>query len=159
MKTAYLFPYRYKWVSGIVFAITLIIHVLALLDNGLFNGFEIKLPVFAIIDQNLFADDDYFVFTRKDVSDEILMLLFVMSGLIFAFSKQKIEDEMTSKIRLDSLVWATYVNYAVFMLCVIFIYGLVFVQAMVFAMFTHLLFFIIRFNWKMYQLNHTTYEE
>ena len=77
-----------------------------------------------------------------------------------AFSKEKQEDELIAKIRLDSLVWATYVNYAVLMFSMLFIYGMSFLWVMIFNMFTILLFFIFRFNWQVKKLNKTmSYEE
>ena len=99
-------------------------------------------------------------FTENNFIDEILTTLFIVCGLIFAFSKEKIEDEMVSKIRLESLVWATYVNYGVLLFCVIFIYGLSFIQVMQYNMFTLLLFFIIRFHWTLYKNSKlATYDE
>ena len=87
------------------------------------------------------------------------MTLFIISGLVFAFSKEKIEDEMTEKVRLDSLVWATYFNYITFLFCTWFVYGVVYLNVLMFAVFTHLLFFVIRFNWKMYQIRKANYDE
>ena len=60
---------------------------------------------------------------------------------------------MVSKIRLESLVWATYVNYACLLFCILFIYGLPFFNIMVYNMFTLLLIFIIRFHWMLFQNN------
>jgi len=50
-------------------------------------------------------------------------------------------------IRLESLVWATYINYGVLILALIFVYDIPFFWVLVFNMFTTLIFFIIRYNW------------
>ena len=61
--------------------------------------------------------------------------------------KEKTEDEFIAMIRLESLVWATYINYGVLILALIFVYDIPFFWVLVFNMFTTLIFFIIRYNW------------
>ena len=61
--------------------------------------------------------------------------------------EEKTEDEFISRLRLESLVWATYVNYIILALSIIFIYDEVFFWVMILNMFTILLFFLLRFNW------------
>ena len=146
MKTSYLFPHSFKKGSGALLIISLVAFLSISFINREQEFIQLPVNVFAIIfDKGLEAN--YFGFTENNFVDEILMTLFIVSGLIFAFSKEKIEDEMVSKIRLESLVWATYVNYGVLLFCVIFIYGIFFLQVMEYNMFTLLLFFIIRFHW------------
>jgi hypothetical protein len=74
-------------------------------------------------------------------------LLLIIGAILIAFSKEKFEDEFISKIRLESLVWAIYLNYAVLILAIIFIYDMTFFWVIVLNMFTLLFFFIFRFNW------------
>jgi hypothetical protein len=83
--------------------------------------------------------------------DEISGLLLIIGGLLIVSSKAKSEDEFISKIRLESLLWATYVNYFILILTIIFIYDLIFFWILVFNMFTVLIFFIFRFNWVLYK--------
>jgi len=75
-----------------------------------------------------------------------------LSSLLVAFSKEESEDEYISKIRLESLVWAVYFNYAILLISSLFIFDFAFLWVMIFNMFTILLFFIIRFNWQIYKL-------
>ncbi|OYT14638.1 MAG: hypothetical protein B7C24_17275 [Bacteroidetes bacterium 4572_77] len=93
----------------------------------------------------------YLSLSKSNIIDELISLLILIGGLFIAFSKQKSEDEFISKIRLESLVWATYINYAILILSVIFIYNMAFFWILVFNMFTILFFFIIRFNWSLYK--------
>ena len=145
MKTNYLFPHSFKKGSGALLIISFVVFLIISFINRERELIQLPVNVFALIfDKGLEAN--YFGFTQNNFIDEILMTLFIVSGLIFAFSKEKIEDEMVSKIRLESLVWATYVDYGVFLFCVIFIYGISFLQVMEYNMFTLLLFFIIRFH-------------
>ena len=72
--------------------------------------------------------------------------------MFIAFSKEKNEDEFINKIRLDSLVWATYVNYIVLIISTIFVYEFTYLWVMIINMLTTLIFFIIRFNWQLIKL-------
>ncbi|HIB36853.1 MAG TPA: hypothetical protein EYO36_04685 [Mesonia sp.] len=89
----------------------------------------------------------YFRFVETNLLDEIIELLLIIGGICIAFSKHKDEDEFISKLRLDSLLWATYINYGVLIFSILFIYELSFFYVLVANMFTILLLFIIRFNW------------
>ena len=93
----------------------------------------------------------FFSITENNILDEIIGLLLIIGALLIAFSKEKSEDEFISKIRLESLVWATYINFAILIFTIIFIYDMIFFWVLVFNMFTVLIFFIIRFNWALYK--------
>lgn len=160
MKTSYLFPYRFKKVSGIVFGIAVILLMALLTNFNDFEQFQINVKVFAIADTGIKMEPVYFGLTTNNIVDEIILIVLIISGLIYAFSKEKTEDEMVSKIRLDSLVWATYFNYIFILFCYAFIYGFAFLSILIIALFSHLLFFIIRFRWMMYRQNKLSgYEE
>jgi len=161
MKTSYLFPYRFKKISGIVFWTILIITIYGFLDyNAIIENDFFYFKVFAVADTSFLTEKVIFGVTKNYILDEILFFLLIVSGLIYAFSKEKIEDEMVSKIRLESLVWATYFNYISILLCYMFLYGFAFLNVMMIALFSHLLFFIVRFRWMMYKQNKSlSYEE
>ncbi len=67
-------------------------------------------------------------------------------------SKEPKEDELILKIRLESLLWATIWSYGILFLAIIFIYGEKFFTVMLVNMFAVMVLFIIRFNWKLFQL-------
>jgi hypothetical protein len=86
--------------------------------------------------------------------------LLVLSGLILiAFSKEKVEDEQISKLRLDSLQWAIYLNYFLLIISLIFTNGINFIDILRLNIWLPLVFFIIRFRWKIWQLNQLTKKE
>jgi hypothetical protein len=66
--------------------------------------------------------------------------------LFVAFSKEKVEDEMISRLRLESLQWAVYVNYIVLGALIMLVHGGLFLNVMIYNMFTVLIMFIIRFR-------------
>src|SRR5665213_876634 len=86
--------------------------------------------------------------TEMRLHNDITILLVILGLLLIAFSKEQIEDEQITQLRLDSLQWAIYLNYAIFIICVLFVYGFNFIPVVVFNVITPLVFFIIRFRWK-----------
>jgi hypothetical protein len=62
-----------------------------------------------------------------------------------AFSKLKTEDEYMMKIRLESLVWAVYVNFIVIIIANIAIFGIDFLDVLMLNMYTILVLFILKF--------------
>lgn len=153
MNRYYLFPYQWKLVGWIIFVPAFL--------AGLF--WLVKKPEPEWLDWKVFAlfTDDFgskftpegeqsspsFRWIDNNVLDEILGVLLIIGGTLVAFSREKIEDEFISKLRLDSLVWATYVNYGLLLLALLLVYDLAFFNVMIINMFTLLLFFIARFHW------------
>jgi hypothetical protein len=151
MKSRFLFSHKWRiagygcFVAALAFAIALkLLHP---------EGYaSVDLHQVAATSQNQQADIHTGV-TAMRLHHDIFILL-IVSGLLFiGFSKEKIEDEQISQIRLDSLQWAVYFNYALFIICVLFIYGVHFIPVLIFNIISPLIFFIIRFRWKIYQLN------
>ena len=70
------------------------------------------------------------------------MIGFIISIMFIAFSKEKKEDELLSKIRLESLMWAVYINYTIIIVCTITLYGLAFSWVMLLNLFTLLIMYI-----------------
>jgi len=158
MKVNYLFPNKYKKIGWVILIPSAIIGFITLIleyEPGFLN-----LNVPALFIDELFGDKHFFGVVKNNVLNEILGVLIIISSLLVAFSKEKSEDEYISKIRLESLVWAVYVNYGILLISFVFIFDLSFLWVMIFNMFTVLLFFIIRFNWQISKLkNSAGYEE
>jgi hypothetical protein len=76
-------------------------------------------------------------------------VLIIISGLVNCFSKEKVEDELISKIRLDSLIWSLYVNYGLVIIATILIYDFVFFNVLIFNLFTILLFFNLKLRYNL----------
>ena len=105
------------------------------------------------------GEKQFFGMTENNILNEIMGALIIVSGLLVAFSKEKVEDEYIAKTRLESLVWATYLNYGILLIALLFVYDLSFFWVMIFNMFTLLLFFIVRFNYQVYKLKSQGHEE
>nr|WP_322624870.1 hypothetical protein [uncultured Flavobacterium sp.] len=160
MKTTYLFPYRYKLVSGIIFGISLLLFSLTHSDEE-YLPVKLYSKVFAIVAyKDMFGPTGWFIWTENDIIDEILFAFTIVSGLVFAFSKEKTEDEMVASIRLNSLVRATVINYLILLFLYLTVYDSPFLNVLNAAMFSQLLIFIILFRVSMYRFNKSArYEE
>ena len=89
-----------------------------------------------------------------------IAIIGTVSGAILATcSQEKIEDEMVRQIRLNSLLVALYVNYAVLIVCSLLVYDLDFLLVMMYNMFTMLLIFMVVFRYRMWRLNKEAKDE
>jgi len=165
MKTSYLFPHRFKAVSGVVF-VTAFMLLLGYFIFNLESRFNLTTQVFALIGDtgfggggSLLGDQVYFKWIENDIADEILITLVIASGIVFGFAKEKHEDEMVQAIRLNSLAWATIANYSILLFCCLFIYGFTFFNVLMAAMFSQLIIFIVLFRFKMYRFYNTLQHE
>jgi hypothetical protein len=150
MKSRFLFPHKWRLVGYLCFAADLAFAIVLKLlhpegyvyaDLHPVPGSGHKLQPDIIIDQGMSWHDD------------IVILLIIFGLLLIAFSKEKFEDEQITQLRLDSLQWAIHLNYGIFIVCVIFFNGLHFIPVVIFNVVTPLVFFIVRFQWKIYLLN------
>jgi hypothetical protein len=149
MKTRFLFPNQFKRIGWILFVPSLVAGIIIYFLN-------IQLPflntkVFAIYDPGFFSEKTVMGVIENNISDEILGILIIVGALLVACSKEKNEDEYIAKIRLESLLWATYVNYGLLLAAIVFVYGGGFYSVIIFNMFTLLIIFLIRFNYILYK--------
>lgn len=158
MKTTFLFPHRYKKVGWTVFIPSLLLGLFTVLTSYEPEFLDVK--VLALFVDGFLGQDKLIGFINNNILNEILGILVICSGLLVAFSREEHEDEFISKIRLESLVWATYLNYGVLLLAMLFLYDFSFLWVMIFNMFTVLLFFIFKFHYSVWQLQkNLSYEE
>lgn len=158
MKLNYLFPNKYKKIGWMIFIPAVLFGLVNLFLEYEPKFLDLKVP--AIFIDELFGNQKFLGFTKNNILNEILGVLIIISSILVAFSKEKLEDEYIAKIRLESLVWATYVNYGILLVALIFVYDFSFLWVMIFNMFTVLIFFIVRFNWQVIKLKElTNYEE
>jgi hypothetical protein len=158
MTTKYLFPYKYKKIGWLILVPSAILGLVSLLVSYEPSFLNFNVP--AIFINELFGDMKLVGMDNNNISNDIVGLLIIICSLLVAFYKEKSEDEYISKIRLESLVWAVYVNYGILLLSFLIIYDSSFLWVMMFNMFTILIFFIIRFNWQISRLKKlANYEE
>ncbi len=150
MKSKYLFSHKLKPLGWILFSIGIVLGIILLINNFDYPDWEVK--VFSLIGSNdSFSTTKGFNWSLNNISDEVASILIIVGGILVSFSKTKEEDEYIAKIRMESLIWATYVNYIILVLAIIFVFDMAFFNVMIFNMFTILFFFIIRFHFMLYK--------
>ena len=158
MKLNHLFPNKYKKIGWLVLIPSTIIGLITLILEYEPNFLDFNVP--AIFIDEFFGEKQFLGIVNNNILNEIFGVLIIISSLLVAFSKEKSEDEYISKIRLESLVWAVYINYGILLFSFLFIFDLTFLWVMIFNMFTILIFFIIRFNWQISKIKKSaSYEE
>lgn len=160
METKLLFPSRYKKVGWFMLVPFFILGVMKLIYSDSFEfdflNFDSGNLVKGIFNK---GGETLLNLNNNNFTDEIISTGLVLGLILTAFSKEKIEDEWTSKLRLDSLMWGVYINTILLLFSIVFLYGELFWQVMILNLFTTLIFFIIRFNfilWKENNSNKTT---
>jgi len=149
MKARYLFSHTYKPFGWFLLIIGLVLGIILMIND--FNYPDWEVSVFPLIGEEGFLSTNApFEWSFNNISDEIAALLIIIGGVLVAFSKTKDEDEFISKIRMESLIWATYVNYIVLILAILFVFDMSFFNVMICNMFTILLF-ISRFHYVLYK--------
>jgi hypothetical protein len=149
MKTNFLFPNQFKKTGWIIFIPSLVLSLFWVAFE--FEPTFLDLSVISFFNDEFMSTMEFVTITENNVLNEISGVLLIVSALFIAFSKENGEDEFISKIRLESLVWATYLNYGVLIFALVFVYNMSFFWVMVFNMFTTLIFFILHFNWALYK--------
>jgi len=156
MKTRFLFPHKWRLFGYLCFAADLAFAIVLKLLHP--EGY-VYADLHQIPGSGHILQPDIIIDQGIRWHNDIIILLINFGLLLIAFSKEKIEDEQIAQLRLDSLQWAVYLNYAVFVICVLFIYGPSFITVVVFNIITLLVFFIIRFRWKIYRANRSLSRE
>lgn len=86
----------------------------------------------------------------ENFTNEIAIIGTLLSLFFIAFSREKTEDEFIVKTRLDSLLWATYINIFLVIVVTLVFYSLNFYMAITNLIFVQLIIFIIRFHFILY---------
>jgi hypothetical protein len=150
MKTRFLLPNKFKLIGWIILIPSSILGIWKII-NIEFALKSLDVKMFTICSDLMYAQPFKFNFDDVNLTGNIIGILFILSAVMVAFSREKTEDEFISKTRLESLLWATYLNYAVLLFLFIFFHGSCLLYVMIFNVFTTIILFIIRFNYILYR--------
>jgi hypothetical protein len=143
MRTNYLFPFNSRYFG--ILLILLHIPVKLMWDAFYPAGYANNNPGPGSSGSFLFSPPHLFF---------IGTTLMVLVGLfLIAFSRERIEDEQIIQLRLDSLRWSIYLNYAILLFSLVFTRGSDSNHILMLNIWLPLLFFILRFQWVLYKLN------
>ena len=145
----YLFDNKYKKISGLVFYLTSIIGLYLLITDKIFDLFTLN--VYSLFSESI-SDLTYGGgWIENGLGDEIFTTIIIISGLINSFSKEKIEDELISKIRLESLTMSLFISYGLVILSTFLIYNLSYMYVLVFNLFLIILLFNLVFKFRLFK--------
>lgn len=136
MKTSIpLFPNALRPIGFILFAITTVVVILCLILN-----INIELEFLTIIDNG-----NDLLKEKVNLTDELLAIVFIVACFLIGFSKEKIEDEFTTAMRLNALQWSLYINYIILIILALLVHGLDFIPVLMYHPFSILVLFLIRY--------------
>lgn len=150
MKSNLLLPHSFKKIGWILLIPATILGILVVFFD--YQCPYLNCKVLALFMQGIGHNQwQFFQIINDNITNEIAGISFIIAGSFVAFSKEKNEDEYISKIRLDTLLWATYISYAFLLATFIFVYDFLFFRFMSMSLFSVLILFIIRFNYLLYK--------
>lgn len=118
MKTNYLFPNRLRPIGWILLTIGIVLGFIYL-----FYAYEI--PGLEISTLSLFPNKGSSIIQieKTNITYELATIAYIIGVLLVGFSKEKVEDEYIAKIRLESLLWATYATLGAQLVGAILLYN------------------------------------
>ena len=149
MNARFLFSQAFKPIGWFLLLVGIVLEIILMLND--FEYPTIEMSIYPLIGEHDMFSKPHFEWSKNNIADEIAAILIIVGGIFVSFSKTKDEDEYISKIRMESLIWATYVNYMVLLVAILFVFDLTFFNVMICNMFTILLFFIARFQFMLYK--------
>jgi hypothetical protein len=146
MRQILLLPHKFKTAGWIILVPSLILGiamVTGLLDpDKLLGSFNLS----------KLSPKEPFASGAEQWSNTILILGIVIGVLFTACSRERIEDELTSQIRLDALMIAFYIYFGAVILITLIFYGLGFVMFMTYSVLGFMLLFLTIFRLKLWRL-------
>jgi hypothetical protein len=151
MKTKLLLPNQFKKPGWILLVPSALIGMFIIITGYEFDFLNTR--VFTIYSDPKLSSGESVLFglINENLTNTVVGVLFLIGALFVAFSREKTEDEFIARIRLESLLWATYINYGILLFCFLFFYEFEFLYVMIFNMFTILVIFIIRYYYMLYK--------
>ena len=142
MRAKYLFPFNSRYLG--IALILIHIPIKMLWDRFYPNGYDQHMSSSGTTGFLFSAPHLFFIGTT---------LMMLVGLFLIAFSRERVEDEQIIQLRLDSLRWAIYLNYATLLFSLIFTRGSESSHILLLNIWLPLLFFILRFQWVIYRLN------
>ena len=147
---SYLFSNKYKKTSGVVFYLSILVGLFLLLTDRIQDIFVVN--VFSIFSYEWFGSEPKgFGWIENGLGDEIFTLLIIVSGLINSFSKEKIEDELISRIRLESLSLSVFISFGLIIISTFLVFNINYMYVLVFNLFLIILLFNLILKFRLFK--------
>ena len=146
----YLFNYKYKKISGWIFYLLIPVGLFLLLTERIQDIFVVN--VFSIFSYEWIGSERTgFGWIENGLGDEVFTLLIIVSGIVNSFSKEKIEDELISRIRLESLSLSLFISFGLIIISTFLVYNLNYMYVLVSNLFLIILLFNLIFKFRLYK--------
>ncbi len=152
MKTNLLFPHRYRLIGWLLFIPSAVLGLAEMYYDVRFSWLSVSISKEFTIQIGPSITN---FFNTQNLTDEVAALGVIIGLLFIAFAKERVEDEMISRLRLEALQWSVYANYIILAIALLTVYEDRFLAVMIYNMFTVLLVFIARFRWLLYRNTQT----
>lgn len=119
MNKILLLPYPFKRIGWVLFIPTALLGLLMAIDG--FNGF----PSFLLPDSAVGSE------TLSRISNNIVLIGLLLGALLITCSRERIEDELIARIRLNALLTALYINILATAIATLALYGFDYLNVMV----------------------------
>jgi L-asparagine transporter-like permease len=146
MRQNLLLPHSFKTIGWIILVPSLVLGITMVI--GLFDPEKLL----RALNLSKIAPKDIFVTATEQWSNTILIIGIVIGVLFTACSREKIEDELTSQIRLRSLMLVLYIYFVAVILITLLVYGLGYIMWMTYSVLGFMLLFLAIFRIKMWRL-------
>ena len=147
---SYLFSNKFKKTSGVVFYLSILVGLFLLLTDRIQDIFVVN--VFSIFSYEWFGSEQTgFGWIENGLGDEIFTLLIIVSGVINSFSKEKIEDELISRIRLESLSLSVFISFGLIIISTFLVFNINYMYVLVFNLFLIILLFNLILKFRLFK--------
>lgn len=148
MKTFFLLPHRFKWMGFLLLGLAVLWAFLEADATALPSFLNARVP--ALMGSGAHSETVWFTTVRVNLTYTLQGVLFVVGGLLVAFSREPQEDEYLLQLRLSAFQWAVFANYAVLLVLFLGVYGIDFLYLLSYQLYTVLVLFILRFHYLLY---------
>jgi amino acid transporter len=132
-------PHKFKYLGA-----GLVVIGSALMVYYLGFDFRIIMPVFAVYFS--FLETKTFSIIQTNVSDELILLLFLTGFLLIIFSREKNERKRYNLLRYKASGYALLLNSALLFLSILFVYGTGFIAILTMNLFSTAIFYLVIFH-------------
>ena len=146
----YLFSNKFKKVSGWIFYLSIPVGLFLMLTERIQDVFVVN--VFSIFSYEwVGTKTPGFSWIENGLGDEVFTLLIIVSGIVSSFSKEKIEDELISSIRLESLSLSLFISSGLIIVSTFLVYNITYMYVLVFNLFLILFLFNLLFKFRLFK--------
>lgn len=140
MENSLLIPGKYKVIGWIIFILFACLGVATLY-------WEYQIPGFALP-----LKESGLSFVDYNLTNELALAGLIIGLMVIVFSREKIEDEYITLLRLKCWQWSVLISFGILFILNFVFYGTSFYIVLIYNMFTIPLIFIAKFNYSLYRL-------